>query len=222
MFGDPFVYAFVTAANQDDALQLGESPSGFLAEHGAGRGKQNDRGTLAGNCGRAQAFSRGEQRFHRGEQRLGLHHHALAAAERTVVDGAMTIVRERAQIMNVRLDQIRFACAAHDTVIERTTEELREYGDQIKSHWDLSYRNTRRVGALQNYFVFTSSKPSGRIASMRRATRSTLTQMSCARGISISLLAASPARAASSVTTSNGVPKTFSPLISTSRTTPTF
>ena len=60
----------------------------------------------------------------------------------------MTIVREGAQIVNVSFDQIRFACAAHDAVIQRAGEELREYGDEIEAHWDLSYRTTRRVGSL--------------------------------------------------------------------------
>ena len=50
VFGDAFVYTFVTPADQYDAVDLRETPRGFLAEHRAGCGEQNNRGTLGGDC----------------------------------------------------------------------------------------------------------------------------------------------------------------------------
>src|SRR5450432_785455 len=118
----------------------------------------------------------------------------------------MTVVRKCTQIVDVRFDEIGFARAPHDSVVERAREEFREYGDEIESHWNYRTANTRCVGDLRDYLAFTSSRPSGRITSMRRAKRSTRIQMSCARGIRISPSVVVPARDGSSATTSKGVP----------------
>jgi hypothetical protein len=46
----------------------------------------------------------------------------------------MAIVREGAEIVDMRFDKFRFARAPHDSVIERAGEELWEYGDDVESH----------------------------------------------------------------------------------------
>src|SRR5579862_5826925 len=65
----------------------------------------------------------------------------------------MTIVGEYTQIVNVRFDQVCFARAPHDTVIEGAAEEFREDGNDVESHWGLSYRNTHCAGHRWSYFV---------------------------------------------------------------------
>jgi len=70
-----------------------------------------------------------EKRLHRFEKRLWLQHHALATAERPVIHGAMTILREYPQILHVHLDEPCFSRPPKYSVIERPGKELRENGD---------------------------------------------------------------------------------------------
>jgi hypothetical protein len=46
----------------------------------------------------------------------------------------MAILREGTQILHVHLDKPRLSRAPQDPVIERSGKELREYGDEVKSH----------------------------------------------------------------------------------------
>src|ERR1700722_6457636 len=122
MLRDAFVDAFIAAADQDDSPQLRESPAGGLIEIFSGRGKQDDGGAI-----RALRIV-AKQRFDRFEQRFGLQNHAFTAAKETVIDGAMAIAREIAQIVNVRFDESRLAGSSHDSEVEWTDEKLREDG----------------------------------------------------------------------------------------------
>ena len=67
-------------------------------------------------------------------QRLGLQHHAFAAAEGAVVDGAMAVVGEVAQIVDAHLDQSFGQRAAQNAVLEDAGEEAGKDGDDLKAH----------------------------------------------------------------------------------------
>ena len=129
MFCYALVHALIPPANQDDAFKRREAPRRLLPKKFARRRKQPNRASLPSRG----AFS-GKQRFHGIENRLWLHHHAFTATKRTIVHGAMAIMREIPQIMDVCLDQVRFPRTPHDSVIERSSEEFRENCDEIKTH----------------------------------------------------------------------------------------
>jgi hypothetical protein len=74
------------------------------------------------------------QRFHRLEQRLGFQYHAFAAAERAVIDCAMPVVREGAQVMHAHVHEARLARPAHDPVIQRTGKKFGENCNDLKLH----------------------------------------------------------------------------------------
>ncbi len=46
----------------------------------------------------------------------------------------MSILRERAQILNIDLNQPGFARPAEDPVVERAGKEFRKDGDEVKAH----------------------------------------------------------------------------------------
>jgi hypothetical protein len=75
-----------------------------------------------------------EQRFDGLEKRFGLEDHAFAAAEGTIINGAMAILGEFAEILDVNLDETRFSGAAEDAVVQRANEELRKNRDEIEAH----------------------------------------------------------------------------------------
>ena len=83
------------------------------------------------DCGVASCA---HKRFDGLEQRFGFHHHSLATAEWPVIHGAVTVVREIAQIVHTSVDEFGLARAAHNTVIQRSCEELRKYRDDVESH----------------------------------------------------------------------------------------
>ncbi len=89
----------------------------------------------AAGCGRRRGEAWvAQQRFDGFEQRLGLEHHALAAAKRAIVDGAMAVVSERAQVLHADVDEAGFAGPADDAVVERSRKKFREDGNDIKAH----------------------------------------------------------------------------------------
>jgi hypothetical protein len=75
--------------------------------------------------------SQGREAFCDG---LGLENHAFAAPERTVVDGAMTVVGEGAQIVDGNLDEAFGESAAQDSIFEKAREEAGKDGDNLKPH----------------------------------------------------------------------------------------
>jgi len=108
---------------------------GFLGKQAArGRHKHN-RGLL-----RRRYFCFGishtafQEFFDRFKQRLRFQHHTFAAAEWAVVDGAMAILGELAQILNMNLRDAGFARAANNAVIERPGEKFREDSDEVEAH----------------------------------------------------------------------------------------
>jgi len=135
MIGDALVHAFVTAADENDAILLRVAAGGFLREAFARGGEKNDCGFFV-----VEIFLRGvsdgtaEERFDGFEEWLGLKDHAFAAAKGAIVHGAMTISCELAQILHVNMHEACFAGTAQDAVIERAREKFWKNRNQIKSH----------------------------------------------------------------------------------------
>jgi len=123
------IYSFISPAQKYDALEFRKVPRYFLPEHFPARRKQHNGGSRS--RGRAR-FSR--QRFHGLKKRLRLHHHAFAAAKRAVVHYVMPVMREIAQIMDVRFDQPRLARPPHNSIIQRPAKKLRKYRHNVESH----------------------------------------------------------------------------------------
>jgi hypothetical protein len=67
-------------------------------------------------------------------KRLGLEDHAFAAAEGAVVDGAVAVVGEGAEIVDMDGHQSFALGAAHDAVLEDALEEGGEDGDDVETH----------------------------------------------------------------------------------------
>ena len=65
---------------------------------------------------------------------LGLEDHAFAPAEGTVIDGAMTVVCEGAEIVDGNLDKAFCKGPAQDSILEEAREEAGEDGDDLKPH----------------------------------------------------------------------------------------
>ena len=61
-------------------------------------------------------------------------HHALAAAEGPVVDGAVPVVGKRAQIVHRYTHQSLGLGAAEDAVLEEAGEESGKDGDDVEAH----------------------------------------------------------------------------------------
>ena len=89
--------------------------------------QQDDR--LAG--GVALGFRRDVQRLDRGSQRLGLQHHAFAAAEGTVIDRAVTIMGEGAQIDRAYRRNPLPQSTRNDAVPQRAFKKIRKDGDDV-------------------------------------------------------------------------------------------
>ena len=135
MFGDAFVNSFVPAAEEENAIQLGVTARGILREAFACGGKQDDRGVRVQRLpGCRGASGVAKQRFDGLEQGFRLQDHAFAATKRAIVNGAMTVGGEFAQVLYVDLDDSGLAGAADDSVFEGTAEEFGEDGDEVKTH----------------------------------------------------------------------------------------
>src|SRR5713226_7385255 len=133
MLGDAFVHAFIPPAEQDDPFERRVSPRGLLPEKFPRRRKQNDRYVLRALWTlRVKFFP--QQSLCSLEQRLGLQHHSFAASKRTVVHGAVAVAREPAQIVHRDFYEPGLACPAHNPVIERPLEKLRENRDDVEAH----------------------------------------------------------------------------------------
>jgi hypothetical protein len=84
--------------------------------------------------GEPRPYSITRKRFDGLEQRLGFQQHAFAAAERAVIDGAMAVVREGAQVVHVNVHETRLARPPHDSVIQRACKKFRENRDDLELH----------------------------------------------------------------------------------------
>src|SRR5687768_14636765 len=94
MVGDPLIDVLVMSTKQRDLVAPPESLGVRVREHSPAWRQENDR--------RASP-----DRFHRLEERLGLHHHPGSATVWRVIDRAVFVVREVAQVDYVVVDTPR-------------------------------------------------------------------------------------------------------------------
>src|SRR5688572_7708451 len=139
MIRDALIDVLVVAAQDRELRHRGEPDGVRLHEASAARAHQHDR-------------PGGSERIDRFEERLRLHHHPRPAAVRIVVDSAMTVVGEVAQVEDAVLHLPCRGGARRDADRERCNEELGKDRDDVDPH---------------------SSNPSGGVTTMRRASRST-------------------------------------------------
>ena len=107
------VDAFVAAAQEDDTRAGGEALHGPLGQRPAARGEE-DRRAIVGHAGE------------RIRKNIRAHHHAGAAAERGVIDGAMTVGGGGADVHGVQRPQAALQRAAGQRLAERPWEHLFE------------------------------------------------------------------------------------------------
>ena len=79
-------------------------------------------------------FRRDAERGEGFGEGFGFEHHAFTAAEGTIIDGAMAVVGEVAQIERFHRHQSLGLGAAHDAVLEDAGEEGWKDGDDVKAH----------------------------------------------------------------------------------------
>jgi hypothetical protein len=131
------VDAFVAAADEDDAVELAEPAGDGLREALALRGEQDDGLPGRGGFGRvygAIGFWGDAEGLEALEDGLRLEDHAFAAAEGAVVDGAMAIMGEGAEVVSMGLCLTLAECALENAVVEGATEELGKDGDDVEAH----------------------------------------------------------------------------------------
>ena len=129
-FGDALVDSFIASADEDDALHVRELARGGLRESLALRGEQ-DNGLAAGVAG---FFGRDGQRLDGFGERFRFEHHAFAASKGTVVDGAVAVVGEAAQVVHGDADRPGGEGAGDDSVFQDAGEEARKDGDDVELH----------------------------------------------------------------------------------------
>src|SRR5208282_6627327 len=105
-----------------------EAPRRLLPEEFSGGRKEDD-----GCAGSRLAGRRAQNALDGIEQRLRLQNHALAAAERAIVHGAMAVVGGLAQVVHAHLDETRLAGPADDSMLERAGEEAGENRDDVET-----------------------------------------------------------------------------------------
>jgi hypothetical protein len=70
-------------------------------------------------------------RFGKG---FGLQHHTLSTPKGAVVDGAMAVMRECAQVVHGNLKQAALDCSLDHPMFEEAREEARKDGDDVEAH----------------------------------------------------------------------------------------
>ncbi len=133
---DALVYAFVAAAEQDDAFGAGEFMGDRLSEALALGGEQDDGFALR------IAFSQRSdtEGLDGSEERFGFEDHAFSATEGTVVHGAMFVFGPGAEVVEVDGGFAGVEGALEDSEAEGAIEELGKDGDDIEAqaHEDFS------------------------------------------------------------------------------------
>jgi hypothetical protein len=134
VLGDALVDALVAAADEDDAVAGGEAAGVGLGELAALGREQDD----AGGGGAGGSGGDGEG-FEALEDGLGLEDHAFAAAEGAVVDGAVTVVGEAAEVVDIDLGDAGAEGARDDAVAQDAgagggAEEFGEDGEEVEEH----------------------------------------------------------------------------------------
>jgi hypothetical protein len=118
------VHPFVAAANQGQSLLPGQSGGRGLVEPlSPGREEDDPRS-------RPLAVHRLEA----GGQGFRLHHHALAAAERTVIGHVVAILGVVANVVDRHADLLRAQCPPHHPLVERRDEKFRKNRQDIEPH----------------------------------------------------------------------------------------
>ena len=74
------------------------------------------------------------ERLQTFKDRFRLQDHALAAAERAVIHGAVLVFRKRPQIVNVDFHQARFPCPADNSVIQRPAKKVGKDRENVDLH----------------------------------------------------------------------------------------
>src|SRR5579875_3389532 len=125
MLGDALIDALVAAADEQQPVERGVLARHRLVKPAALRRKQ--RHPLPGVSSRPD-------RFHRFKDRLRFQQHPLSAAERPVVDRAMTVMSPVSQIVDTNFDQPRLPGALHHAVLEWPAEKFRKDRQDVKLH----------------------------------------------------------------------------------------
>jgi len=135
MIGDALVDSLISSAKKNKAVDLRIPSRGFLSKKFPRSGHQNN-GYLRSEHNRLLGPSQvvAENRFGRLEQRLRLEHHALAAAKRPIIDAAVAILGEHTQILDMDLDEARFASPPQNAVIQRPGKKFWKNSNQIEAH----------------------------------------------------------------------------------------
>src|SRR5581483_6446548 len=153
------VDALVAAAHDDQARLAGELGRQRLVEAPAPGLEQDHRPRVVEH-----------HALDRLEYRLRLEDHPRAAAERHVVDLAVPVVREVAQVVRVQLDDPALDRAPDDAVLERRPEHPREDRDDVEPHTSSTSSNqSATVTAPPETSTFTTAS---RVAGMRNSVAS--------------------------------------------------
>jgi hypothetical protein len=135
MFGHTLIHPFIPPAYENETIQRCVPSCGFLPEKCSRSRHQNNgrfRIVHGGLLGAAKAPAK--QCFDRLEKRFRFEHHPFAPAKRPVIDAAVAILSEQAQVLYVDLDEVRLASTSEDAVIERACKKFRENGNQVEAH----------------------------------------------------------------------------------------
>src|SRR4051794_33582700 len=142
MLRHPLIHALVAPAKQDYSFHLRQLMRDCLVKHAA-LWRQND-DCLFRLAAHALIATGNSQRCNAVCDGFGLEYHALAAAERTVIDGAMAVMRERPQVVDPYVNEPSFARLAHNAVIQRSTKEVRKNRYDLKLHSRVPFKPYRR------------------------------------------------------------------------------
>src|SRR5579863_4029919 len=135
MLGHTFIHALIAATDQEELVKLAEPARGLLIEALA-LSREQHQALLGGSLG--------PDAFHGFKNGRRLQQHAFAAAEGTVVDGAVTVVRPVPEIVDLDLDKAGSRRVGHYAVFEGTVEEVGEDGQDAESHfWPRMNANER-------------------------------------------------------------------------------
>jgi hypothetical protein len=124
--------ALVAAADEDDAVECGEAAGCGLGKALSLGGEQND-GLFGGVAGGFRCEVEGFEGFVDG---LGLEDHALAAAKRAVVDGAVAVVGEGPEVVGMGAGDPGTKGSRDDAKVEWAAEKIGEYGEDVEAHRD--------------------------------------------------------------------------------------
>lgn len=125
ILSNPFVHSFISAADEQEFVQLTPTPGGGLVKQTALRRHESDLlivALLRKDCLGGQ------------EDGFWFHEHAFAAPEGPVVDTPVAVESPLPEIMDANLDFVGLQCPGDDSVLERTAEELREDGEYMECH----------------------------------------------------------------------------------------